>query len=85
ELCYVRVNGARQGGETLVRAAFPESGEMGLAALERLRRFLARYAEPATPFRSWAWPERQRYAGDYDHLARVWEWRVLGEAQGDAT
>jgi hypothetical protein len=25
-----------------------------------------------------------RYGGDYDHLARLWEWYVLGE-EGDET
>ena len=80
ELVYVRVTGGRKPGEELIRAMAGESLELGRAALDGLRRRVARFASPDTPYISWAAPQFMRtFAGDYDHLARVWEWHVIGE------
>ena len=39
-------------------------------------------SDPATPYLSWAAPQFMgRYGGDYDHLARLWEWGVIGGAE----
>ena len=78
-LSYVRVTGRGAGGEETDVAAPPESSQLAAAALEGLQAQVARYDDPATPYLSWAMPQFiGRYGGDYDHLARVWEWRVMG-------
>ena len=52
-------------------------------ALERLKVYVARFDDPKTPYLSWAAPQyMHEFGGDYDHLARVWEWAVIGEAEG---
>ena len=80
ELVYVRVTGGRKPGEELVRAAAGESLELGRSALEGLKRRIGRFASPDTPYISWAAPQFMlARGGDYDHLARVWEWHVIGE------
>jgi len=80
ELVYVRVSGGRKPGEELVRAGPGESLGLGRSALEGLRRRIGRFASADTPYISWAAPQFMRaLGGDYDHLARVWEWHVIGE------
>ena len=82
ELVYVRVTGGRKPGEELIRAAAEESLELGRAALAGLARRMARFASPDTPYISWAAPQfMHARGGDYDHLARVWEWHVIGEGE----
>ena len=69
-------------GEELIRAAGGESLELGRTALEGLRRRIGRFASPDTAYISWAAPQYMRTrGGDYDHLARVWEWHVIGEGE----
>ncbi|MEL6751798.1 MAG: double-strand break repair protein AddB, partial [Pseudomonadota bacterium] len=57
--------------------------EQTWAALERL---IAHYAQPSTPYISKArYIEDEPYANPYDHLARVAEWSVQGDApEGEA-
>ena len=82
ELVYVRVTGGRKPGEELIRAAAGETQVLGQTALEGLRRRIGRFASPDTPYLSWAAPQyMQARGGDYDHLARVWEWHVIGEGE----
>ena len=82
ELVYVRVTGGRKPGEELIRAAGGESLELGRSALEGLKRRIGRFASPDTPYISWAAPQfMHARGGDYDHLARVWEWHVIGEGE----
>ena len=53
----------------------------GLAAraLAGLKGRVIAFDDPATPYVSWAAPQFiGRYGGDYDHLARLWEWHVIG-------
>jgi ATP-dependent helicase/nuclease subunit B len=84
ELAYVRVLGGRKPGEELVRAVPGESGALAEAALSGLRRRIDRFADPMTPYVSWAAPQFMRdWGGDYDHLARVWEWHVIGDEEGE--
>ena len=82
ELVYVRVTGGRKPGEELVRAGPGESGALAHTALDGLRRRIARFAVPETPYLSWAAPQfMNEWGGDYDHLARVWEWHVIGDGE----
>jgi ATP-dependent helicase/nuclease subunit B len=82
ELLYVRVSGGRVPG---IEEPRDDGDAPGLAAqaLEGLQRRVARFDHAATPYRSWAMPQFiGLYGGDYDHLARLWEWHVVGEAGG---
>ena len=57
---------------------------LAVAALEGLRRRVDIFDDEATPYESWAAPQFiGRYGGDYDHLARLWEWHVVGESEGE--
>jgi ATP-dependent helicase/nuclease subunit B len=79
QLLYVRVSGGRIPGEELPRDG-GEAPRLAEEALARLKAMVARYDEPSTPYLSWTAPQFiGRYGGDYDHLARLWEWRVIGE------
>ncbi|MFN3229415.1 MAG: PD-(D/E)XK nuclease family protein, partial [Asticcacaulis sp.] len=53
------------------------------AAASGLVRHLNRYRRATTPFLSWAIPRFIGSRGDYDHLARLYEWHVSGaDAEG---
>jgi ATP-dependent helicase/nuclease subunit B len=79
DLVYIRVSGGRVPGREEVRAAPPESLDFAERALEGLKRRVAAFDDPSTPYVSWAAPQFiGRYGGDYDHLARYWEWGVIG-------
>lgn len=81
ELTYLEVTGRRPAGREEVRAA---PGEESLDAAERalagLKALAARFFEPDQPYVSRTAPQfvRDRH-GDYDHLARVFEWSTSGE------
>jgi ATP-dependent helicase/nuclease subunit B len=80
ELVYVRVSGGREPGQEIVRAAGAETLDLALHALEGLKRRVAAFDERGTPYVSWAAPQFiGQFEGDYDHLARLWEWHVIGE------
>ena len=43
------------------------------------KRRIARFDDETTPYVSWAAPQFMgNQGGNYDHLARVWEWAVAG-------
>lgn len=83
QLLYVRVSGGRIPGAVEIRGEGEESATLARAALEGLVRRIAWFDEEDTPYRSWAIPQFMGlYGGDYDHLARVWEWAVIGDDEG---
>jgi len=86
ELTYVRVVGRKVAGQAAVRALGEEAAALSEAALDGLKTRIARFDDPATPYLSWVAPQFMgSFGGDYDHLARVWEWHVVGgEDGGDA-
>ena len=84
-LLYVRVTGRRIPAE-VHRRGEPggESAEMGRAALAGLAAHVARYDDPATAYRAWTAPQFMgQRGGDYDRLARLWEWHVMGEGEAE--
>src|ERR1019366_8245652 len=82
QLVYVRILGAREGGREEVRAEAGESLDMALTALDGLRRRIDLFDNPTTPYVSWAPPQFiSQFVGDYDHLARLWEWHVIGDEE----
>lgn len=83
ELTYVRVVGRKVPGEAAVRASGAEAAELSMAALAGLKARVARFDDQATPYLSWVAPQFMgNFGGNYDHLARVWEWHVAG-AEGE--
>ena len=83
ELTYVKVVGRKVPGEARTVAAGDEAAALAEAALEGLRRRIARFDDPSTPYVSWAAPQFMgAFGGHYDHLARVWEWHVVGGEDG---
>ncbi|HEY3799190.1 MAG TPA: double-strand break repair protein AddB [Caulobacteraceae bacterium] len=79
DLVYVRVSGGRIPGREDVRGAPPESGDLATRALAGLKMRVASFYDPETPYVSWAAPQFiGRYEGEFDHLARYWEWGVIG-------
>jgi ATP-dependent helicase/nuclease subunit B len=88
EMAYVRVTGRRVPGEVKTPLSALASQDAAERAFEGLRRRVARFDQPDRPYRSWEAPQflSDRGGGDYDHLARVYEWHVAGGADegGDA-
>ena len=80
----MRVSGGRVPGQDLVVCEEAESRELAERAMEGLRRRIERFDDPATPYLSWAAPQFiHQFEGDYDHLARLWEWHVIGEGEAE--
>ncbi|WP_396594423.1 double-strand break repair protein AddB [Brevundimonas sp. R86498] len=85
ELTYVRVVGRKVAGEQAVRASGPEAADLSRAALAGLKARIARFDLPTTPYPSWVAPQFMgNFGGNYDHLARVWEWHVAGAEEPEA-
>jgi len=84
DLVYVRVSGGRVPGLEIVRGGGEESPDLAERALEGLRNRIAAFDDPAQGYLSWAAPQFiNQYPGDYDHLARLWEWHVIGEGESE--
>jgi ATP-dependent helicase/nuclease subunit B len=79
DLTYVRVVGRKTAGEAKTHATGAEARSLSMAALEGLKARIARFDDPDTPYLSWVAPQFMgTFGGNYDHLARVWEWHVVG-------
>lgn len=84
ELTYVRVVGRKEPGQAAVRASGAEAMALSQAALAGLTARIERFDDEATPYLSWVAPQFMgNFGGNYDHLARVWEWHVVGGDEGD--
>jgi len=81
DLTYLRVTGRKPAGVEEVRAtAGPESQEAAIKALQGLRDLIERYDNPDQPYLSRVAPQFVHdHAGDYGHLARVFEWSTSGD------
>ena len=82
QLLYVRVGGSSGGKE----ADVSKSGAAKLASDEyaRLIEAVALYDDPMRAYPSWEAPQFMgNFGGNFDHLARVWEWFVVGGDSGD--
>jgi ATP-dependent helicase/nuclease subunit B len=78
QLVYLKITGRREAGREEVRAEPGESAALAATALEGLKRRVRWFDEEATPYLSRAIPKLEAdRGGDYDHLARVWEWSVI--------
>ena len=76
---FWRLSGNEPAAE-IVPAGGRDADPAALAAEARagLERLVARYDDPATPYRSQPRPDRAGRYRDYDHLARVAEWGAGG-------
>jgi ATP-dependent helicase/nuclease subunit B len=76
QLIYLRLTGGRIAGQCLML----DDGiaELATNAREGLLRLIAAFDDPETPYLSRPRPMFAREFGDYDHLARVKEWTVIG-------
>ncbi|HEY2048230.1 MAG TPA: double-strand break repair protein AddB, partial [Caulobacteraceae bacterium] len=83
ELVYVRVSGGRVPGRVENRAR-GDAGQLAAAALAGLARRVAHFDRLETGYLSRAAMQFVGGHSDYDHLARVWEWHVIGDGSGDA-
>jgi ATP-dependent helicase/nuclease subunit B len=85
EFVYVRLRGGEPPGEAKpieFKQGAPDS--QADYALRRLTAIVARFDDPAQPYRSLVHPLwKTRYEGDYDHLARVKEWSLTAGATDD--
>lgn len=73
QLMYMRLSGGRQPGQE--RAVKLDVEETVEKTMDGLRRLLVKFDAPSTPYLSRPRPMFESRFGDYDHLARVKEWR----------
>jgi ATP-dependent helicase/nuclease subunit B len=78
ELLYVKIGSGREPTKVITVAAVGESAIAADEALEGLKRRVRKFRRPETEYRAKALPQFLDDMGDYDHLARVWEWHVIG-------
>ncbi|MBT5374784.1 MAG: double-strand break repair protein AddB [Rhodospirillaceae bacterium] len=77
-LDYVKLSGGEPVGE--LKPLKADALALGEAAVAGLVARIAKFDDPTTPYLSRPHPQFMKYAGDYDHLARVKEWSSGGEA-----
>ena len=85
EILYVTLRGGEPAGEACAidfQEGTPDS--QADRALARFTMLVARFADEHEPFRSLVHPMWRARYGDYDHLARVKEWRAAEDDAGDA-
>jgi len=85
EILYVTLRGGEPAGEACL-IEFQEGTPDSQAdrALARFTMLVERFANESEPFRSLVHPMWRARYGDYDHLARVKEWRAAEDDTGDA-
>jgi ATP-dependent helicase/nuclease subunit B len=81
KLIYVRINSDKVTSKELYDKKIPLStDDLAEHALLSLKKRILKYDQPSQAYRSWTAPQfRHERGGDYDHLARLYEWEVLGE------
>ncbi|MDB5433386.1 MAG: hypothetical protein JWP35_4502 [Caulobacter sp.] len=81
DLTYLEITGRKPAGKVETRAeAGPDSLEKTERALWGAKQLVERFDDPATAYVSRTAPQYVKdYAGDYGHLARVFEWTTSGD------
>jgi ATP-dependent helicase/nuclease subunit B len=77
ELAWIALG--RVGKEGILRSAVEDTtpDALGVEAMARLHKLISAYDDPQRPYWSQVRPMfERRFPGDYDHLARVSEWRL---------
>jgi ATP-dependent helicase/nuclease subunit B len=81
ELAYWRLTGGDPPGEIESLAKAPATlRRLVDDALRGVKDLVARFDDPATPYRAVPWPEKAPRYSDYVHLARIKEWSVTSES-----
>ncbi len=84
ELLYIKLTGRRPAGTVVEASKTSKSQPLEAAALateqyESFKAWVAHFDDETTPYASWLAPQFMgTFGGNYDHLARVWEWFVVG-------
>lgn len=79
DMLYIRVAADNVGPRAVSEKGVPND-DLAEQALTSLRRRLESYAKPGKGYLSWTAPQFLKgRGGDYDHLARLYEWYVLGD------
>ncbi|HEY1225404.1 MAG TPA: double-strand break repair protein AddB [Brevundimonas sp.] len=84
ELLYVKLTGRKTPGAVVDAAKVTKNQPLTAARLaerqlELFKDWVARFDDEAQPYASWLAPQFMgNFGGNYDHLARVWEWHVIG-------
>jgi ATP-dependent helicase/nuclease subunit B len=74
EFIHIKLTGGEPPGEECV--AKVDANALAEEAVRRIKARIARFDNPAQPYRSREMPFRLSDKGDYDHLARVREWSL---------
>ncbi len=77
-LTFWRLSGGTPPGEILV-ASNGDPAKLAAEALEGLKRLVASFDDPATPYACQPRPELAPRFNDYDHLSRIAEWSAGGD------
>jgi len=90
ELLYVKIIGRSPPGD-VVDVSAPgrnnslTAAQIAEAARDGLTRRIADFDREETAYVSWAAPQFMgTFGGNYDHLARVWEWHVVGTEEAES-
>jgi len=78
KLEYWRLSGGAEPGE--IRVVADDADALASQMYARLRDFIAKFDDPATPYLAVPRPSLIRPYQDYAHLARLGEWTVEDEA-----
>ena len=79
-LAFWRLSGGTPPGEVQA-ASRTDPAELAAQAIEGLKRLVARFDDPATPYACRPRPEMAPRFSDYDHLSRLAEWAVGPEGE----
>ena len=80
-LTYWRLSGGDPAG--LARAVKGDPAALAADALDGLAALVRAFDDPDTPYRAQPVPEMAPLYGDYQHLARVREWSLSGDEDGE--
>ncbi|HEV7158906.1 MAG TPA: double-strand break repair protein AddB [Caulobacteraceae bacterium] len=78
QLLYVRLRGGRRAGD---EPPMEPGSALAAQALAGLERRIEAFDDPGAGYLARRAPERVDDVGDYDLLARTWEWLVIGDAE----
>ena len=78
QLLYVRLRGGRRPGD---EPPMEPGSALAAQALAGLKRRIEAFDDPGAGYLARRAPERVDDVGDYDLLARTWEWLVIGDAE----
>jgi ATP-dependent helicase/nuclease subunit B len=84
ELMYVKLSGGRKPGEAKPLKLKADIDELIDKTMTGVNQLITQYADPKRSYLSQPRPQYENKFGDYDHLARVAEWRGAGGGEDDA-